>query len=609
MHRYSSPKEALKQVFGYDAFRGFQEEVVRAVVRGEDVLVLMPTGGGKSLCYQIPALLRDGVAVVVSPLIALMQDQVDALEELGVSAAYLNSTLTPEAAADVRRRLRCGELDLLYVAPERLLMSSMQALLSEVKISLFAIDEAHCVSIWGHDFRPEYGALSILREHFPNVPRIALTATADPKTREEIVNKLLVHPKEFVASFDRPNIFYRIVDKKNVRSQLAQFIKTEHPGECGVVYCIARQTCESICEYLCSKGIHALFYHAGLSNEERAERLAAFQREDDIVMVATIAFGMGIDKPNVRFVAHADMPKSIEGYFQETGRAGRDGLPSDAWMAYGLADVVNQRYFIDKSGADDLHKQIETEKLDAMLGLAEACTCRRVQLLAYFGEKSTPCGNCDNCVDPPQMMDATIAAKMIISCIWRIQQKSNMSFGTLHVIKVLLGESTESTKRHDHEVLSTWGIGKELTLEQWRSVMRQLIARHVLWIDSANHNVVRLGALANNVLRGAMKIEVRRTVMAKAQKQSRFSSPERDEMLAQLSVQERQIFEALRVWRRDLAKELGKPPYVLFIDRTLVAIAKLKPACIDDLLGIPGVGRRKVERYADSILEIVGNEL
>ncbi len=567
MHRYSSPKEALKQVFGYDAFRGFQEEVVRAVVRGEDVLVLMPTGGGKSLCYQIPALLRDGVAVVVSPLIALMQDQVDALEELGVSAAYLNSTLTPEAAADVRRRLRCGELDLLYVAPERLLMSSMQALLSEVKISLFAIDEAHCVSIWGHDFRPEYGALSILREHFPNVPRIALTATADPKTREEIVNKLLVHPKEFVASFDRPNIFYRIVDKKNVRSQLAQFIKTEHPGECGVVYCIARQTCESICEYLCSKGIHALFYHAGLSNEERAERLAAFQREDDIVMVATIAF------------------------------------------AYGLADVVNQRYFIDKSGADDLHKQIETEKLDAMLGLAEACTCRRVQLLAYFGEKSTPCGNCDNCVDPPQMMDATIAAKMIISCIWRIQQKSNMSFGTLHVIKVLLGESTESTKRHDHEALSTWGIGKELTLEQWRSVMRQLIARHVLWIDSANHNVVRLGALANNVLRGAMKIEVRRTVMAKAQKQSRFSSPERDEMLAQLSVQERQIFEALRVWRRDLAKELGKPPYVLFIDRTLVAIAKLKPACIDDLLGIPGVGRRKVERYADSILEIVGNEL
>ena len=387
MHRYSSPKEALKQVFGYDAFRGFQEEVVRAVVRGEDVLVLMPTGGGKSLCYQIPALLRDGVAVVVSPLIALMQDQVDALEELGVSAAYLNSTLTPEAAADVRRRLRCGELDLLYVAPERLLMSSMQALLSEVKISLFAIDEAHCVSIWGHDFRPEYGALSILREHFPNVPRIALTATADPKTREEIVNKLLVHPKEFVASFDRPNIFYRIVDKKNVRSQLAQFIKTEHPGECGVVYCIARQTCESICEYLCSKGIHALFYHAGLSNEERAERLAAFQREDDIVMVATIAFGMqraerlaafqreddivmvatiafgmGIDKPNVRFVAHADMPKSIEGYFQETGRAGRDGLPSDAWMAYGLADVVNQRYFIDKSGADDLHKQIETDR-------------------------------------------------------------------------------------------------------------------------------------------------------------------------------------------------------------------------------------------------------
>ena len=611
MRRYSSPQEALKQVFGYDAFRGFQEEVVRTVVRGEDALVLMPTGGGKSLCYQIPALLRDGVAVVVSPLIALMQDQVDALEELGVKAAYLNSTLTGEEASLVRGRLRRGELDLLYVAPERLLMPSMQALLDELNISLFAIDEAHCVSTWGHDFRPEYGALSILRERFPFVPRIALTATADPKTRSEIVEKLLVHPKEFVASFDRPNIFYRIVDKKNVRAQLTKFIKTEHPGECGVVYCIARQTCESICEHLQSKGINALFYHAGLSNEERAERLAAFQREDDVVMVATIAFGMGIDKPNVRFVAHADMPKSIEGYFQETGRAGRDGLPSDAWMAYGLADVVNQRYFIDKSEADDFHKRVETEKLDAMLGLAETCTCRRVQLLAYFGEKSTPCGHCDNCVNPPQMMDATTAAKKIISCIWRIQQKSQTSFGTLHVINVLLGVSTEGTRRHEHESLSTWGIGRELTLEQWRMVMRQLIARHVLWIDSENHNVVRLGTLANNVLRGEMKIAVRREAITNAKPAAggaKGSTPAKDELLAQLDSGERRIFEALRAWRRECAKASGKPPYVILTDRNLIYISRLKPASDEELLGVPGVGRRKIERYAEDILRIVENE-
>ena len=611
MRRYSSPREALRQVFGYDAFRGFQEEVVRTVLEGRDALVLMPTGGGKSLCYQIPALLRDGVAVVVSPLIALMQDQVDALEELGVAAAYLNSSLTPEEASSVKSRLRRGELDLLYVAPERLLMSGTLTLLDELTISLFAIDEAHCVSIWGHDFRPEYGALSVLRERFPKVPRIALTATADQKTREEIAEKLLIEPKRFIASFDRPNIFYRIVEKTNVREQLANFIRSEHPGECGVVYCLARRTCEEVADFLSGRGVRALFYHAGLSAEERAARLALFQREDDVVMVATIAFGMGIDKPNVRFVAHVDMPKSIEGYFQETGRAGRDGLPSDAWMAYGLNDVVNQRRFIDQSDADELHKQLATQKLDAMLGLAEACDCRRVRLLAYFGEESAPCGKCDNCVNPPQLTDVTLAAKKVISCIWRIQQKSGTSFGSQHVIDVLRGHETERTRRHFHQELSTWGIGREFSDRQWRAVIRQLIARSVLWVDARNHNVLRLADAANGVLRGEIKVELRRTLLeaeTKTRRRAPEERPNRDALLAQLSAVSRQIFEALRAWRLETARTLGKPPYVIFADRTLVEIARRKPTCVDDMLGIPGVGRRKIEHYADDIIEIVRAE-
>lgn len=614
MRRFSTPQEALRSVFGYDSFRGFQEEVVETVVNGKDALVLMPTGGGKSLCYQVPALLREGVAIVVSPLIALMQDQVDALEEVGVAAAYLNSSLSPEEASIVRGRLRRGEIDLLYVAPERLLMASMLELLDEVNISLFAIDEAHCVSVWGHDFRPEYGQLSVLRERWPHVPRIALTATADQKTREEIVEKLLLNPRSFVASFDRPNIFYRIVDKKDRKdamSKLVNFIETDHHGECGVVYCLARQTCEDVCDFLVEKGIRALFYHAGLSQEERADRLAAFQREDDIVMVATIAFGMGIDKPNVRFVAHLDMPKSIEGYFQETGRAGRDGLPSDAWMAYGLSDVINQRRFIDASDADELHKQLASQKLDAMLGLAETCDCRRVRLLAYFGQKIEPCGKCDNCVNPPQLWDATIAAKKLISCIWRIQQMSQRSLGAAHVIDVLRGKSTERIRQLGHDQLTTWGIGKDLDDTQWRVVMRQLIARHVLWVDAEHYNVIRLGGLANDVLRGDMRIEVRRTLMNPPKKDvvAKERRERRDELVAQLSSEGKRIFEALRQWRLETAKSLGKPPYTIFWDKTLVEIARNCPMDEEDLAMIPGVGEQKVERYGDEILDIVAEEI
>ncbi|KAB7652571.1 DNA helicase RecQ [Sutterella faecalis] len=610
MRRYSSALEALQQVFGYDSFRGFQKEVVETVVSGEDALVLMPTGGGKSLCYQIPALLRDGVAIVVSPLIALMHDQVDALEELGVRAAYLNSTLLPEEAVEVRNQVRRGEIDLLYVSPERLLMSSMLSFLKELRISLFAIDEAHCVSIWGHDFRPEYSKLSILKETFPQVPRIALTATADQKTREEIVEKLLLNPRKFIASFDRPNIFYRIVDKHNVKEQVAHFIRTEHPGECGVVYCLARSTCEDVCDFLQERGVRAVFYHAGLTAEERAARLALFQREDDVVMVATIAFGMGIDKPNVRFVAHVDMPKSIEGYFQETGRAGRDGLPSDAWMAYGLRDVVSQRRFIEQSDADELYKQLSTQKLDAMLGLAEACDCRRVRLLAYFGEKSEPCGKCDNCVNPPKIWDATLAAKKLISCIWRIQQKSGTSFGAKHVIDVLVGKETERVLSCGHNALSTWGIGKDLNDQQWRAVLRQLIARHVVWVDAERHNVLRLGQLANNLLRGEIQVEVRREVIDQPEGKSHRAQAKasRDEILAGLGGSARQIFEALRKWRLETARALNKPPYVIFPDRTLAEIARRKPVTLDAMLGIPGVGRRKLESYAEEIIKIVRAE-
>lgn len=608
MQRFQTPREALKQVFGYDAFRGFQEEVVETLVAGRDALVLMPTGGGKSLCYQIPALLLDGVAIVVSPLIALMQDQVDALEEVGVRAAYLNSTLSPEAASEIRAALRRGEIDLLYIAPERLMAGGMLNFLESLKVSLFAIDEAHCVSAWGHDFRPEYGALAVLRERFPTVPRIALTATADPRSRDEISGKLLLAPKVFVASFDRPNIFYRIVDKKNVRDQLVRFIRMEHPGECGIVYCLARRTTEEIAGVLAAEGIKALPYHAGMPAEERAANLSQFLREDDVVMVATIAFGMGIDKPNVRFVAHVDMPRSIENYFQETGRGGRDGLPSDAWMAYGLRDVVNQRYFIDRSEGEDWYKRLCGQKLDAMLGLAETTECRRVRLLAYFGEVSKPCGHCDNCLNPPELWDVTTEAKKFVSCIYRVQRKSGHSFGAQQMIDVLRGERTERVLQYGHDEVSTFGLGKDLTAEQWRTVLRQLIARRFVWVDVERNGVLRLGEAANALLRGEEQVFVRKELVTGAKRRKPLGVSG-EATVSALPPQARRVFHALRDWRATEARNLGKPAYVIFNDATLGLIARERPTSLEELGGLSGVGRKRLERYGEDVLRIVEEAL
>ncbi|MDP1952428.1 MAG: DNA helicase RecQ, partial [Betaproteobacteria bacterium] len=464
----------LNTVFGYPAFRGHQADVIAHVAAGGDALVLMPTGGGKSLCYQIPALMRKGCAVVVSPLIALMHDQVAALAELGVRAAYLNSTLSAAQATDVERAVRNGDLDLVYVAPERLLTERCLSLLEGSKLALFAIDEAHCVSQWGHDFRPEYMQLSALHERFPGVPRIALTATADRVTRDEIVQRLgLADARQFVASFDRPNIRYRIVEKANARAQLFAFLRAEHRGEAGIVYCLSRRKVEETAAWLTEQGLAALPYHAGMDAATRNLHQARFQREEGIVMVATIAFGMGIDKPDVRFVAHLDLPKSIEGYYQETGRAGRDGLPADAWMAYGLGDVVNQRRMIDASTAEAQFKRIASAKLDALLGLCEASSCRRVRLLAYFDEASAPCGNCDVCLEPPQVWDGTVAAQKALSCVYRTGQR----FGAVHLVDVLLGKDTERVQQWGHQSLSTFGIGKELDEKVWRTVFRQLVAQ------------------------------------------------------------------------------------------------------------------------------------
>ena len=615
----ATPDSLLKGVFGYDAFRGFQREVIDRVVGGGDALVLMPTGGGKSLTYQIPALLRPGVGVVISPLIALMQDQVAALAELGVRAAFLNSTLAAADAARVERQMRAGELDLVYIAPERLVGERTLRLLSECELALFAIDEAHCVSQWGHDFRPEYGQLSLLRERFPRVPRIALTATADVPTRREIEERLLIEARVFVASFDRPNIRYRIVEKREPREQLLRFIRDEHPGEAGIVYCLARNTVDEVAAFLAEHGIPALPYHAGMDGAARARNQAAFLRAGEdgseaIVMVATIAFGMGIDKPDVRFVAHLDMPRSIEGYFQETGRAGRDGEPSDAWMTYGLADVVQQRRLIELSEADAQYKRLSSAKLDAMLGLAEAGDCRRVRLLAYFGEPSQPCAHhqnaCDNCLAPPALWDATEPARKLLSCIYRCEQassgfKSGFGFAATHIIDVLRGKRTEKTAKFGHESLSTFGIGADLSEAEWRLLLRQLVAQHIVEVDYDHYNVLRLTEASRAVLKGERRIELRRP-SEKPVRGRREKTPRRAGGSAiTLGGADEALFERLRAWRASVAKEHGVPPYVVFHDATLQAIAGARPGSLDALRSISGVGERKLENYGAAIVRLV----
>ncbi len=603
----SSPAAVLKEVFGYDRFRGCQQEVIEQVIGGGDALVLMPTGGGKSLTYQIPALLRTGVGIVVSPLIALMADQVAALDELGVRAAALNSTLAPADAALIERRMRAGSIDLVYISPERLLTDRCLRLLDDLiagpGIALFAIDEAHCVSQWGHDFRPDYGSLALLRERYSDVPRIALTATADEPTRREIAERLLLEPRQFVASFDRPNIRYRIVAKREPREQLLRFIREEHPGEAGIVYCLARNTVEEVAQFLAGHGIDALPYHAGMEPAMRTAHQARFQREDACVIVATIAFGMGIDKPDVRFVAHLDMPKSIEGYFQETGRAGRDGLPADAWMAYGLADVVQLRRLIEQSDADETYRRLSGAKLDAMLALAEAADCRRVRLLAYFGERSAPCAphqsSCDNCLDPPRLRDASEDARKLLSTIYRCQQASGFGFAAGHVIDVLRGRVSEKVTKFKHERLSTFGIGAELSEAEWRLLLRQLVAQHIVEVDYDTYNVLRLTEASRAVLRGEQTIELRhwQDPPRRSKRKSVSAGTDGDP-----------LFEKLRSWRSAIAKEHGVPAYVVFHDNTLHAIAQSRPLEVDQLRGISGVGEKKLERYGASLIELIRSE-
>ncbi len=606
----------LRDVFGYDAFRGDQAAIVEHVVAGGDALVLMPTGAGKSLCYQIPALVREGTGVVVSPLIALMQDQVDALRELGVRAAFLNSSLAAREAFAVERALADGQLDLLYVAPERLLTARCLELLERSRIALFAIDEAHCVSQWGHDFRREYLQLAVLHERFPDVPRLALTATADALTRAEIVERLALDTaRSFVSSFDRPNIRYRIVEKADARRQLLAFLET-HAGESGIVYCATRAKVDDTVPWLVEHGVDALAYHAGMDASSRSANQMRFLRDDAVVMVATIAFGMGIDKPDVRFVAHLDMPRSVEGYYQETGRAGRDGEPADAWMTYGLADVVQQRRLIDQSEADDAHKRVASGKLDAMLALAETIGCRRVQLLGYFGETNpgwSNCGNCDNCLQPPQPWDATEAARKLLSCIYRVRQASGFGFGAQHILSVLRGQATPRVVQHGHDSLSTFGIGADLAEAAWRAVLRQLIAQGIVSVDHARHQVLVLTEASRALLRGERTLQMRAPQAperARAKRARRGATTARESPAgagsqAGTDPRNEALFERLREWRRAQAAERGLPPYVIFHDKTLREIAQARPQSVQALSQIGGVGSHKLEAYGEAIVELV----
>lgn len=612
----AAPELILHEVFGYAQFRGPQQGIVHHVTAGGDALVLMPTGGGKSLCYQIPAIARQraghGVAVVVSPLIALMHDQVGALHEAGVDAAFLNSTLDWEQTQDVERRMLRGEITLLYAAPERVttprFLSQLDSLHERGKLSLFAIDEAHCVSQWGHDFRPEYRALTVLHERYAGVPRIALTATADALTRADIVERLqLEEARQFVSSFDRPNIRYTIIEKKDATTQLLRFIEREHEGDAGVVYCQSRKRVEDVAQTLSDAGINALPYHAGLDAAVRQKHQDRFLRDEGVVMVATIAFGMGIDKPDVRFVAHLDMPKNIEGYYQETGRAGRDGEPADAWMAYGLQDVVNQRRMIDESPAGEDFKQVMRGKLDALLSLAEASDCRRVRLLGYFGEKSTPCGNCDNCITPPQVWDGTDAARKLLSTIYRVQQQSGISFGAGHIMDILRGKATEKVKQFGHERVSTFGIGSEFTEPQLRGVLRQLIATGALSVDAQAYNTLQLTDGSRAVLKGETKVMLRESVSQPAERKSRREKTARgapSPAAATLDAQAQARFAALKAWRGEVAREHNLPAYVIFHDATLAAIAERAPATPEDLQGISGIGSKKLEAYGADVLRV-----
>ena len=600
MHR--TPREVLERVFGYGAFRGEQEAIIGHVAGGGDCLVLMPTGGGKSLCYQIPALLRTGVAVVVSPLIALMQDQVDALRQAGVRAGYLNSTLTFGEVRAVERDACEGRLDLLYVAPERLMGERTLALLGGLRIALFAIDEAHCVSQWGHDFRPEYLQLSVLHERYPGVPRIALTATADEPTRREIAERLgLGDARVFVSGFDRPNIRYAIVPKRNAREQLLRFLDAEHRGHAGIVYCLSRRKVEETAQWLRGRGYDALPYHAGMGAEERKRHQDAFVREDGVIIVATIAFGMGIDKPDVRFVAHLDLPKSVESYYQETGRAGRDGRPADAWMAYGLADVITLRQMVEGSEAGEQRKRLEVRKLDAMLGLCELTTCRRRTLLAYFGEtRAESCGNCDNCIAPPETWDATEPARKALSCVYRTGQR----FGAGYVIDVLLGKDNERIRGFGHHRLSTFGIGAEIDASTWRSVFRQLVARGLMSVDVEGFGSLKLTGESRAVLRGACEVRLRRDAAA-PRKQKRRREPAARAARATLAPEHQGLFDALRAHRRELARTQGVPPYVIFHDVTLEAMAEHRPRTLDEFAALPGVGEKKLERYAAEFIAVI----
>ncbi|WP_407926705.1 DNA helicase RecQ [Aquipseudomonas guryensis] len=593
----SAALRILKDVFGYDAFRGKQAAIIERVAAGGDALVLMPTGGGKSLCFQVPGLLREGLAVVVSPLIALMEDQVSTLDELGVAAVALNSTLSNDEQRDIAERIRRGEIKFLYVAPERLVQPRMLAFLQGLQIGLFAIDEAHCVSQWGHDFRPEYLQLGQLAELFPHVPRIALTATADMRTREEIVQRLhLENAERFLSSFDRPNIFYRILPKDQPRKQLLAFL-TARKGDAGIVYCLSRKKVEEVAEFLSGQGYPALPYHAGLPNELRAYNQKRFLNEEGLIMVATIAFGMGIDKPNVRFVAHLDLPKSLEAYYQETGRAGRDGLPADAWMAYGLQDVIFLKQMLSNSEGDERHKRVEQHKLDAMLALCEETRCRRQALLAYFDEElPQPCGHCDNCIDGVQTWDATEPARQALSAIYRSGQR----YGVGHLVDILLGRENEKIRAPGHQHLTVFGMGKALNEGEWRTLFRQLVARGLADVDLDGYGGLRLSDSCRPLLRGEVTLQLRRDL--KPQQAAKASGSSASQLVR---IEEREQWEALRSLRRKLAEEHSVPPYVIFPDSTLLEMLRSKPASLSDMAQVSGVGARKLERYGEAFLEVL----